>query len=216
MKKIIPFCSLLILLSCSTTHRTSNNNDSYKMITAIGDLEKKLFSPSIFENKGLIDLKEDVEIYATQDSIAEPRESNFAIFKKRNKKSYIKLRLVNDYAIIKQLNSKSFKLSEYIFDNPGTHIITEISVYLNASDEQKIMNSNALFLNKTPEGIYRVKTVNNSGVNYVSLNQDKIFDFKSENFCLKKSQYDEKIISISTECSTQQKKKVKKTRYDKL
>lgn len=216
MKKIITFCCLLMLMSCSMTQHKTEKIEGYKMITTIGDLEKKVFSPSVFESKGLINLRNDIEVYATQDSIAIPKASGINLFKKKPKKSYLKLSLVNGFLLIDQLNAESSKLSDYIFENPETRIITEISVFLNSNEEQNILNANALFLNKTTEGIYRVKTVSNVGIDYVSLSQDNIFDFKSEKFCIKKSQYDEKIISIGKDCSTVKKKKAKKTRYDRL
>lgn len=204
-----------MLCSCSIFKSPVEKKEGFKMITAIGNYESNGLNSARFESKGLLDSRYDIEIYATQDSLKTSLTDVKKIFKKRPKKAYLKLSLINSVEIIEHLNSEFSDLSAYIIENPETQIITDIYVFMNSAQSNQILNANALFLNKTQEGIYRIKTVNGVEVDYITLNQKDVFDFSSEKFCVVKNYYDSKIISIGEGCKSK-KKKTKKERYDRF
>jgi hypothetical protein len=216
MKKIIPFSFLLLLVSCSIFYNGIEKKEGFKMITAIGNIESRTFKITKFESKGLLDARYDIEIYAIQDSIRTERSSTLKFYKKRPKRSYVKLSLINSVEIIEHLNSEFSDLSEYIKENQESEIVTDVYVFMNSQESKKILNADATFLNKTQEGIYRVKTVTGDEVGYIPLNQKNIFDFKSEKFCVMENYYESKIISIGEGCKSKNAKKTKKVRYDRL
>jgi len=216
MKHIIVLFISVMLMSCSSLNHTDEQTIGYKMITAIGHLNSNAFEASSFESKGLINPRFDVEIYAQQDSIKIKREAISEFFKARSSKGFLKLSLINSADIIGHLNSEYSKLSKYIIDNPSTQMITEIDVFMTPQESKQILEANAIFLNKTQEGVYRVKTVLNGKTNYIPLNQENIFDFKSQEFCVRRDNYRKEIVALADDCPSVKNEKSKKIRYDRL
>ena len=122
------------------------------------------------------------------------------------KSVFLDIRVQDKIALLSNINSdNNHSLVEYLKLNEEESIISNISIALNPTDLEAVLNADEVFLTKSGLKDYAISLYNNSKLTKtIRFNQGVIFSYKSSHFCWKQNEnYQSRIVDIvpsGTQC----------------
>lgn len=202
----VVWCLLCLLTSCKTIYLGQDSQTATTQQMALGSigLEKDFILQTEYNNAAIPTYKTPLKVAVTVEPF---NKQSYKQFKKakalqaanfsikyidsiKQKPKYVKFKIADKVAVISALNdTNNNAVKSYLKNNNQTNILMSMSMALNQTDLEAVINADAVYLIEKSQKNYVLQLQQDSTkTKTLTFNQGVIFAYKGANCCWKENQ----------------------------